>query len=317
VCGVRRATTGPDLMKRDFISFSLWTREQLEEIFRLSLRLKAGEMGNERPLHGRGAALVFERESLRTRVSFETGVVELGGHPVFLQQDTIGMATRESVHDIARTLSEYVAVIIARTIRHQTCVQLAESATVPVINALTDLVHPCQILADAMTLQELGKLSPSTKIVYLGHGNNVANSWLELAEKMPLNLTFSCPSGYEPHPQILQQAEQAALGSIRLVADPVAAVRDADIVYTDIWPGSGRTDPAEAGANVFAPYQVNRKLLKGAKKECLVMHRLPANRGEEITGEVLDGRQSLVLKQAANRLHVQKAVITYILRSPS
>lgn len=301
-------------MKRDFISFSLWTREQLEEVFNLSLRLKAGEARPGRPLEGKGAALVFERESLRTRVSFETGVVELGGHPVFLQQETIGMATRESVHDIARTLSEYVALIIARTIRHQTCVQLAESATVPVINALTDLVHPCQILADAMTLLELGKLSPSTKIVYLGHGNNVANSWLELAEKLPLNLTFSCPAGYEPHPQILQQAESAALSSINLVADPVAAVRDADVIYTDTWPGSGRSDLAEAGANVFTPYQVNRKLLKSARRECLVMHRLPANRGEEITGEVLDGKQSLVLKQAANRLHVQKAVMTYLLR---
>jgi len=301
-------------MKRDFISFSLWTREQLDEVFTLSLRLKAGEARPGRPLEGKGAALVFERESLRTRVSFETGVVELGGHPVFLQQETIGMATRESVHDIARTLSEYVALIIARTIRHQTCVQLAESATVPVINALTDLVHPCQILADAMTLLELGKLSPSTKIVYLGHGNNVANSWLELAEKLPLNLTFSCPAGYEPHPQMLQQAESAALSVINLVADPMAAVRDADIVYTDTWPGSGRSDPAEAGANVFTPYQVNRRLLKSARRECLVMHRLPANRGEEITGEVLDGKQSLVLKQAANRLHVQKAVMTYLLR---
>ncbi|MBP1654337.1 MAG: ornithine carbamoyltransferase [Bacteroidetes bacterium] len=301
-------------MKRDFISFSLWTREQLEEVFDLSLRLKARESRPGRPLEGRGAALVFERESLRTRVSFETGVVELGGHPVFLQQEAIGMATRESVHDIARTLSEYVALIIARTIRHQTCVQLAESATVPVINALTDLVHPCQILADAMTLLELGKLSPSTKIVYLGPGNNVANSWLELAEKVPLNLTFSCPAGYEPHPQMLQQAESAALSAINLVADPMAAVRDADIVYTDTWPGSGRSDPAEAGANVFTPYQVNRRLLKSARRECLVMHRLPANRGEEITGEVLDGKQSLVLKQAANRLHVQKAVMTYLLR---
>jgi ornithine carbamoyltransferase len=300
-------------MKRDFISFSLWTREQLEEIFRLSLRLKSGETPQERPLEGKGAALVFERESLRTRVSFETGVVELGGHPVFLQQEAIGMATRESVHDIARTLSEYVALIIARTIRHQTCVQLAESSTIPVINALTDLVHPCQILADAMTLMELGKFSPSTKIVYLGHGNNVANSWLELAEKVPLNLTFSCPAGYEPHPQILQQAESAGLSTIRLEADPGTAVREADVVYTDTWPGSGKGSPSEAAPNVFSPYQVNRKLLTAARKECLVMHRLPANRGEEITGEILDGKRSLVLKQAANRRHVQKAVMSYLL----
>ncbi len=301
-------------MKRDLVSFSLWSNKDLGEIFSLGRSFKSGERREENLMKGRSAALVFERQSLRTRVSFEVGIVELGGHPIFLQQETIGIATRESVHDIARALSQYVALIVARTVRHQTCVQLAESASVPVINALTDLVHPCQILADALTLQELGKFGRSTKLVFVGNGNNIANSWLELAEKFPLTLVFACPPGFEPHPQILQQAEQTGLSSIRLVTDPVEAVSDADIVYTDVWPSSGRMDPGERRADVFTPYQVTRKLLELAKPECLVMHRLPANRGEEITGEVLDGKQSVVLAQAANRLHVQKAVMTHLLR---
>lgn len=301
-------------MKRDLVSFSLWSNKDLGEIFSLGRSFKSGERREENLMKGRSAALVFERQSLRTRVSFEVGIVELGGHPIFLQQETIGIATRESVHDIARALSQYVTLIVARTVRHQTCVQLAESASVPVINALTDLVHPCQILADALTLQELGKFGRSTKLVFVGNGNNIANSWLELAEKFPLTLVFACPPGFEPHPQILQQAEQTGLSSIRLVTDPVEAVSDADIVYTDVWPSSGRMDPGERRADVFTPYQVTRKLLELAKPECLVMHRLPANRGEEITGEVLDGKQSVVLAQAANRLHVQKAVMTHLLR---
>jgi ornithine carbamoyltransferase len=303
-----------DSMKRDLISFSLWSQQQLADIFSLSLRLKKGEARDVRPLAGKGVALVFERESLRTRVSFEVGIVALEGHPIFLQQETIGMATRESVHDIAQALSQYVSLIVARTVRHQTCVQLAESATVPVINALTDLVHPCQLLADALTLQELNRFSPSVRIVFLGGGNNIANSWLELAEKFPLHLTLACPSGYEPHPQILQQAEQSGMSTIRLMEDPVEAVKDADVVYTDVWPSPGRRDPGERHSNVFVPYQVNRRLLKNARRDCVVMHRLPANRGEEITGEVLDGRQSIVLRQAANRLHVQKAVMTSLLQ---
>ncbi len=300
-------------MKRDLVSFALWSSDQLKELLALSHRLKKGEEAHGRLLAGESVGLVFERESLRTHVSFEVGIVQLGGHPIFLRQESIGMATRESVHDIAQVLSQYVALIVARTVRHQTCVQIAESSSVPVINALTDLVHPCQILADALTLMEERKFDLSKKIVFLGHGNNVANSWLELAEKIPLSLTLACPQGYEPHSQLLQQAEQAGLSRIQLTADPLEAVRDADVLYTDVWPAVGRTDPGEHRSSVFMPYQLNRRLLKDAKRDCLVMHRLPANRGEEITGEVLDGKQSIVLKQAANRVHVQKAVMIRLL----
>jgi ornithine carbamoyltransferase len=300
-------------MKRDLISFALWSRDQIAEIFALTERLKSGERGEFKPLQDMGVALVFERESLRTRVSFEVGVAQLGGHPTFLQHETIGIATRESVHDIGKVLSVYNALIVARTTRHQTCVQLAESSAVPVINAMTDLLHPCQILADAFTLKELDRLSPERKIVFLGEGNNIANSWLELARKLPLHLVLSCPDGYEPHPQILEEAQTAGLSRIEFIQDPLAAVQDADVVYTDVWPKE--RDGVDIGKRLteFRPYQVNRILLRHARPDCLFMHRLPASRGEEVTSEVLDGKLSVVLHQAANRLHVQKGVIGTLL----
>jgi ornithine carbamoyltransferase len=297
-------------MKRDLVSFSLWSSEQLSRLLELSDRFARGEP--DHLLRGRTVALVFERESLRTRVAFEVGIVELGGHPIFLHQQDIGMAARESVHDIAQVLSGYVSLIVARTIRHQTCLQLAEGASVPVVNALTDLVHPCQVLADALTLQQAGRFAPSTRIVYVGAGNSIANSWVELAVKLPLSLTLSCPAGYEPHAHLLQDARSAGLSTIELLEDPAEAVRDAEVIYTDVWP-SDRTDGGERPPSIFGPYQVNRKLLSLAQKDCLVMHRLPANRGEEITGEVLDSRQSLVLRQAANRVPVHKAVMRMLL----
>jgi len=302
-------------MKRDLISFSLWSAEELASIFTLARRIKDGELKNFAPLTQKSAALIFERESLRTRVSFEVCVAQLGGHPIFLQQETIGIATRESVHDIGSVLSHYNELIIARTVNHQTLVQLAESATVPVINALTDLVHPCQILADVFTLQEIGKFTPSTKVVFVGHGNNIANSWLELAEKFSMQLVLSCPVGYEPHPQILDQAESARKSDITFVQDPQQAVQGADVIYTDVWPASQDGDETMK-QKVFKPYQVNAALMKRAKRDCVVMHRLPANRGEEITRDVLDGKQSIVLHQAENRLHVQKGIIGFLLQRP-
>jgi len=300
-------------MKRDLISFSLWSEEELASIFTLARRIKNGELKNYAPLAQKSAALIFEKESLRTRVSFEVCVAQLGGHPIFLQQETIGIATRESVHDIGSVLSHYNQLIIARTVNHQTLVQLAESATVPVINALTDLVHPCQILADVFTLQEIGKFTPSTKVVFVGHGNNIANSWLELAEKFPMQLVLSCPAGYEPHPQILDQAESAHKSSITFVQDPQQAVQGADVIYTDVWP-AGQDGDETMKQKAFKPYQVNAGLMKLARRECVVMHRLPANRGEEITRDVLDGKQSIVLHQAENRLHVQKGIIGFVLQ---
>ncbi len=297
-------------MKRDLISFASWTKLELLDIFSLAMKIKNGELKNFAPLIHKSAALIFEKQSLRTRVSFEVGIAELGGHPIFLQQETIGIATRESVHDVASVLSRYNELIIARTTTHQTVVQLAESATIPVINAMTDLVHPCQVLADYFTLQEIGKDSPITKIVFVGDGNNIVNSWLELAEKLPIHFIVSSPTGYEPHPSVLEQAEASNVSKIELIQDPNVAVKDADVIYTDVWP-TGR----DSGRRqiIFKQHQVNAQLLKNAKPDCTVMHRLPANRGEEITRDVLDGKQSIVLQQAENRLHIQKGIIAYLL----
>jgi len=301
-------------MKRDFISFSLWTRQDLTEVLTLARCMRKGGMDGMQPLAGKTAALIFERASLRTRVSFEVGITQLGGHATFLQQDAIGLATRESVHDIGSVLSHYNDLIIARTTRHQTCVQLAESAGIPVINAMTDIVHPCQVLADAFTLQEIGRLSPSTRIVYVGDGNNVTNSWLELAEKLPIHLVLSCPAGYEPHPQILDQAMAAGKSNIETIQDPIEAVRNADVVYTDVWPELKSGSDEGLRTKTFKPFQVNEAMLKEAKPDCVVMHRLPANRGEEITRDILDGRHSIVLAQAENRLHAQKGIMGFLLR---
>jgi ornithine carbamoyltransferase len=300
-------------MKRDLVSFALWQRNELEEIFRLTYTMEHGPpvCAVTEPW---AAALVFEKESLRTRVSFEVGIAQLGGHPIFLQQETIGMATRESVHDIGIILSQYCDLIVARTIRHQTCVQLAESATVPVINALTDLVHPCQILADAYTLKAHDRFAPSARIVFIGDGNTIANSWLELAAKFPLHIVCSCPTGHEPHPRMLDEAQSAGLSTIEIIEDPVEAANAADVIYTDVWPRSA-ADVGGKLAKLFKPYQVNKALLRHARPDCLVMHRLPANRGDEITSDVLDGLQSVALEQAKNRLHVQKGIIAF-LRSP-
>jgi len=275
--------------------------------------MKAGEMDAPQPLANKAVALIFEKESLRTRVSFEVGIAQLGGHPIFLQQETIGMATRESVHDIGQVLSQYAALIVARTLKHQTCLQLAESASIPVINAMTDVLHPCQVLADVFTLQELDKFTPDTKIVFVGDGNNMANSWLELAQKFPLDLTVSCPSGYEPHPEILEQARSSPVSKVQVVQDPAEAVKGADVIYTDVW-FQVRGGPDDSRRlNIFRPYQVNRQLLRQAKRDCVVMHRLPANRGEEISSEVLDGKHAVALFQAQNRLHVQKGIMSHLL----
>jgi ornithine carbamoyltransferase len=301
-------------MKRDLVSFALWSARELTAVFDLTRRITKGDLKDVPLLARKTVALIFEKASLRTRVAFEVGVTQLGGHPIVLQQETIGIATRESVHDIGLVLSGYNDIIVARTTRHQTCVQLAESARVPVINAMTDLLHPCQILADVFTLQEARKFGPSMKLAYVGDGNNIANTWLELAERLPFHLTICCPPGHEPHPQILEQAMAGAAGKVELVRDPHDAVKGADVIYTDVWPDDQKS--GKRLAHSFKRFQVNTSLLRDAKKECVVMHRLPANRGEEITSEVLDGKRSLALAQAENRLHVQKGVMAFLLGHP-
>lgn len=304
-------------MKRDFITLAPYTREEIESIFSMTHWMKRNSRSGFRPMEGKTAALIFEKQSLRTHVSFEVGIAQLGGQAVFLSQQQIGVQTRESVKDIAEVLSRYNDLIVARTMKHETVEELAASASVPVINALTDLLHPCQIMADAFTLQEKGLLSKETKITFIGDGNNIVNSWLELAEKLPLHFVLACPEGYEPDAAILTYAHKAGISRIEIVHDPVEAAADAGVLYTDVWVSMGQEAERVERERAFKNFTVTEDLLRAAKTECVVMHCLPAHRGQEIAADVLEGNHSIILDQAENRLHVQKGIMAYLIGNGS
>ncbi len=302
-------------MKKDFISIAGYTREELEEIFELTKELKAKtKRGEEHHLcKGKTMAMIFAKPSARTRISFETGMYQLGGYALYLSPNDIGIGKREAVKDIARVVSRYNDIIMARLFDHAHILELAEYASVPVINGLTDYNHPCQIMADIFTIMEKRGHLEDLKITYIGDGNNVANSWVNLASKLPMHLVICSPSGFEPDSETLTRAREAGVSQIEIVHDPEVAVKDADVVYTDVWASMGQEAEAEERRKVFMPYQVNEKLMAHARKDALVMHCLPAHRGEEITDEVLDGPQSIVFDEAENRMHVQKAIIVKLL----
>ncbi|HTK81153.1 MAG TPA: ornithine carbamoyltransferase [Bacteroidota bacterium] len=299
-------------MKKDFITLSNFSREEIEEIFSLTTWIKQRREVGFLPLAHKTAALIFEKPSLRTHVSFEVGIAQLGGQSVYLAQQNIGLSTRESVRDVAEVLARYNDLIIARTMEHSTVEDLAAHSGVPVINALTDLLHPCQIVADMYTLIERGLLNEQTKIVFIGDGNNVVNSWLEMAEKIPFHFVLACPQGYEPNAQILAQARRAQMSKIEIINDPLEAAEGADVLYTDVWVSMGQEEERAARQRAFQSYKIDSRMLSVADKNCVVMHCLPAHRGEEISADVLEGSRSLVLDEAENRLHVQKAIMTYL-----
>jgi ornithine carbamoyltransferase len=301
--------------KRDLISIADLTRTQLEEIMALAQRLKADRRtGWPHPLlAGKTLAMIFEKPSLRTRVTFEVGIGQLGGHAVYLAPQDIGLGTRETVADVAQNLSRWVDLIMARTFAHATIVELAQHATVPVINALSDLLHPCQILADCLTLIEQRGQLDGLKVTFVGDGNNVVNSWINAASKFPFLFALACPPGYEPDAEILKRARKNG-AQVMITSSVEEAVRDADAVYTDVWTSMGQEDEREKRLQVFKNYQVNARVMSRARKNALVMHCLPAHRGEEITAEVLDSPQSVVLEQSENRLHIQKAVMVWLLQ---
>ena len=266
-------------------------------------------------LRGKTAALVFQKPSLRTRVSFEVAMLQLGGNAVYLSPAEIQLGQREGVPDAARVLSRYVDAIVARVFLHADVVELAANAAVPVINALSDREHPCQILADLLTLYERRGSLRGLRLAYVGDGNNVANSLAAAAGRLGIELRFACPDGYEPDPTILESAFADGSGSVELFRDPREAVDNADAVYTDAWYSMGQESEADFRAPAFRPYQVNAQLLSHASKDVLAMHCLPAHRNQEITDEVLDGPMSVVYDQAENRLHAQKALLLRLLRS--
>jgi len=297
-------------MKRDLLRIADLASGEIEAILALAERLK-GELRDGKPhplLRGRTLAMIFEKPSLRTRVTFEVGMVQLGGAAIYLAPGDIRLGERESPRDIARNLDRWVDFVMARTFLHQNVADLAAGARVPVINGLSDLHHPCQVLADCFTLLEhRGRLS-GLRVAFIGDGNNVVHSWMDAAARLGFDFVLACPPGYEPDPGIAAEAGPRAT----VTHDVEAAARGADVVYTDVWTSMGQEAEAKARRRAFRPYQVNEHVVALAGPRALVMHCLPAHRGEEITDAVLDGPQSVVLDQAENRLHVQKAIMCWL-----
>ncbi len=302
-------------MKRHFLSIADYSRKELEEIFELTAELKTKTKKGEKHhlCAGKSMAMIFAKPSARTRISFETGMYQLGGYALYLSPNDIGIGKREAVKDIARVISRYNDIIMARLFDHAHILELAEYSSVPVINGLTDYNHPCQIIADIFTvLEHRGNLN-NLKITYIGDGNNVANSWINLAARLPMHLVICSPSGYEPDEKTLAFAREQNVSTVEVLGDPIAAVKDADIVYTDVWASMGQEEEAAERRKVFQRYQVNEELMRHARSDAKVMHCLPAHRGDEITDGVIDGPRSIVFDEAENRMHVQKAIIVKLL----
>jgi len=302
-------------VKKDFLSICDLSYDEIFEIFELSRELKARlKKGDEyQPLKGKTLAMIFQKPSTRTRVSFEVGMFQLGGHAVYLGPNDIQLGKREAVSDIARTISRYNDGIMTRLFAHEDILELAEYANIPVINGLTDLLHPCQVLADAFTIWEKRGSLEELNIAFIGDGNNVCNSWLNLASKVPIHLSLGIPEGYDPDKEILSMAKKSNISEITIYRNPKMAVKNAEVIYTDVWTSMGQEKEAENRRQNFRNFQVDNKLVSYADPNCMVMHCLPARRGEEITDSVLDGPHSIVFDQAENRLHVQKAILIKLL----
>jgi ornithine carbamoyltransferase len=302
-----------------FLSAADLTRDQADALLERALALKAewkaGGHGGL-PMQGKTLALVFEKPSLRTRVAFEAGMTQLGGHASYLSANDIDMGGRESVPDVAYNLSRWVQAVAARVFKHTTVEELARHASIPVINALSDREHPCQALADLLTLRErFGRLH-GVRLAYVGDGNNVCHSLMLLGATLGVNVAVACPPDYRPDPEIVEQAERLADqydATITISADPGEVVAGADAVYTDVWTSMGQEHEAARRRPAFQPYQVNAELMARARSDTLFMHCLPAHRGEEVMAEVIDGPNSVVFEQAENRLHIQKALILTLL----
>ena len=294
------------------------TKEEIEQILKTSELLKFQLLrGEEHPLlKGKTLAMIFEKPSTRTRVSFEVGMWQLGGYALYLNANDLQLGRGETIADTARVLSRYVDVIMARVFAHQTILDLVKYSRVPVINGLSDFTHPCQGLADLFTIYEKkGRLS-GLKLAYVGDGNNVAHSLLFGCSKVGMDITLACPKGYEPNPEVVAKGEEEGRRSgcnIKVTSDPKEAIKGADVVYTDVWASMGKEKEHKERVKKFKPYQVNAKLVKEAKEDYLFMHCLPAHRGEEVTDEVADSKNSIIFDQAENRLHTQKAILALIM----
>src|SRR3954466_4512893 len=311
----RKASSKPSERKhRDLLQIPDFSAKEIDSLFALAERMRSGQY-DAKPLAGKSLAMIFMKSSTRTRVSFEVGMYQLGGHALFLSPRDVQLGRGEPIADTARVLSRYVDGIMIRTFAHQDIEELAKYATVPVINGLTDLVHPCQVLADLLTVrQQLGSVEDK-RFAWIGDGNNMANSWINAAYVFGFDLTLACPEGYEPADHLLARALKKA--KVRVVRDPMEAAKDADVINTDVWASMGQEEEQKERARAFAQYTVDAKLMKQASKKAIFLHCLPAHRGEEVAAEVIDGPQSRVWDEAENRLHIQKAIMAALMGGES
>ena len=298
-------------MKRDFLHITDFTTEEIWETLELARWIKNKFRSGEEfhPFRNRTLAMIFAKPSARTRVSFETGFYRMGGHALFLGPNDIEIGKRESIGDIAQVLSRYNDMIMARLFDHQHMLNLAKNANVPVVNGLTDFNHPCQIMADILTVLEHRKNLDDLKITYVGDGNNIVHSWLSLAMRLPFQFTISCPENYSPDEEMVETARKVNLSEIDVSHDPFMAVKDADVIYTDVWASMGQKEEAEKRRRDFEGFQVNKKLMAATGKQTLFMHCLPAERGIEVTDEVCDADYSIIFDEAENRMFAQNAIM--------
>ncbi len=300
------------MKKKDLLSLRDFTTEEIRDFLSAAFDIKANPGKYSDSLKGKALALIFEKPSLRTRVTFDVGIHQLGGFSVYLSPAEINLGKRESVSDVAKNLERMVQGIMVRTFAHEIAVQLAEQTSIPVINGLTDFSHPCQALADYMTILEVKEDFHGLKVAYVGDGNNVAHSLIFGAVQLGVHIALATPAGYEPSAEVLSWAKEhvgEAGAKVEVTRDARAAVDDADVVYTDVWTSMGQEAEAEGRRKIFIPYQVNEALFRGARPDAIFMHCLPAHRGEEVTDRVIDSPRSVVFQQAENRLHAQKAVL--------
>lgn len=304
------------MIKKDFLTTKDLAVDEINQIFALAEKVKKNPSEYKTVLAGKSIVLIFEKPSNRTRVSFEAGIWQLGGKSIYLSPSDINIGVREAIKDVAHSLSRYVQAIILRTFSHNILMEMAEQASIPVINGLTDLLHPCQALSDIFTLKEkFGGLKGKT-LAFIGDGNNVCHSLLHDCSKMGMNINVATPRNFEPDNRIVEEAKVFASVSgakVQLFNQPQPAVKNCDVIYTDVWASMGKEKEAQQRNRIFRDFQVNKKLLDGAPVNCLIMHCLPAHRGQEITDEVIDSKQSIVFDQAENRLHVQKAILIKLL----
>ena len=300
-------------MKRNFLTLRDLTSDELTAIIDRASEFKAGKDANACPLIGKSIGLYFEKASTRTRISFQVGIYQLGAQAIYINPNEIQLGRGETIEDTARVLSRYLHGFIIRTYAHDKIERFAGSSNISIINALTDKHHPCQALADLMTINEKKGRLKGVRMVYVGDGNNVANSLIEAASMTGIHLIIACPKGYEPDSSIYKKAVSEG-ADVKILRKPGEAVKGADVLYTDVWVSMGQEEESEKKKKAFNAYQINKKLLSLAKPDAIVMHCLPAHRGEEITDEVIDSPQSVVFDQAENRLHTQKALLEMLIR---